>query len=286
MEETVQSLKKDDGSLIFEEQHRAFSKRGYRGGDSRRLKNGGAQKVDRRVRLWEQSLPKGRRSLKARILRTRAGPYDRGYLLMEGAKSIQLFQDHLLHLGSACLTSRRHGGRAGATADCIFRDGTRCRCCSFGLKEKQRMRRCVRVAPPRENIKALRHFANLRAEFRAAGFKDGQKVKNARMTVWHNGVVIHDHLDLPRERPPHLSRKGRNPFVYLQIMEIGGIETFGLSVYEESSFPNYRLGFAFFPSCGDASPLRKRNRPVKPLWIQARRALQVQPMKFRMRRKL
>ena len=50
------------------------------------------------------------------------------HLLMEGAKSIQLFQDHLLHLEFRLPYNRRHGGRAGATADCIFRDGTRCRC--------------------------------------------------------------------------------------------------------------------------------------------------------------
>ena len=35
-------------------------------------------------------------------------------------------------------------------------------------------------------------------EYTAAEFKDGEKVKNARMTVKHNGVVIHDDIEIPQ----------------------------------------------------------------------------------------
>lgn len=34
-------------------------------------------------------------------------------------------------------------------------------------------------------------------EFQAARFEGNQKVKNARITVWHNGVKIHDHYEIP-----------------------------------------------------------------------------------------
>ena len=34
-------------------------------------------------------------------------------------------------------------------------------------------------------------------DFTAAQFKNGQKSKNARMTVRHNGVVVHDNVELP-----------------------------------------------------------------------------------------
>lgn len=35
--------------------------------------------------------------------------------------------------------------------------------------------------------------------FRAARFKDGKKSENARITVVHNGVVIHDDFEIPRK---------------------------------------------------------------------------------------
>lgn len=34
-------------------------------------------------------------------------------------------------------------------------------------------------------------------DFTAAQFANGQKTKNARMTVRHNGVVVHDNVELP-----------------------------------------------------------------------------------------
>jgi hypothetical protein len=38
-------------------------------------------------------------------------------------------------------------------------------------------------------------------DFTAAKYEDGKKVKNARVTVKHNGVTIHDDLELPRATP-------------------------------------------------------------------------------------
>jgi hypothetical protein len=43
-------------------------------------------------------------------------------------------------------------------------------------------------------------------DFTAARYDDdGKKVKNARVTIKHNGVVIHDDLELPHGTP------GKNP---------------------------------------------------------------------------
>ena len=38
-------------------------------------------------------------------------------------------------------------------------------------------------------------------DFTAAKYEDGKKVKNARATVRHNGVVIHDDVELPTDTP-------------------------------------------------------------------------------------
>ncbi len=45
-------------------------------------------------------------------------------------------------------------------------------------------------------------------DFRAAEFADGKKVKKARITIRHNGVVIHDDIEIPRGTP---GRKGEGP---------------------------------------------------------------------------
>lgn len=53
-------------------------------------------------------------------------------------------------------------------------------------------------------------------EFKAAVFEGDKKVKNARVTIRHNGIVIHDNLELPHGTP------GKNPeaagpdVIYLQ----------------------------------------------------------------------
>ncbi len=54
-------------------------------------------------------------------------------------------------------------------------------------------------------------------DFTAAEFKDGKKVKNARMTVRHNGVVIHDNVEVPKSTTASPLREGpEDGPVYLQ----------------------------------------------------------------------
>ena len=54
-------------------------------------------------------------------------------------------------------------------------------------------------------------------DYTAAEFKDGKKVKNARMTVRHNGVLIHENLDLTHATTAAPMREGpENGPVYLQ----------------------------------------------------------------------
>ena len=45
-------------------------------------------------------------------------------------------------------------------------------------------------------------------DFKAARYENGKKVKNARVTIRHNGVVIHKNLELPKGTP---GRQGEGP---------------------------------------------------------------------------
>lgn len=47
--------------------------------------------------------------------------------------------------------------------------------------------------------------------FRAAKFNDGRKVKNARITVYHNGELIHDETELPKPNGGALSSDESQP---------------------------------------------------------------------------
>ena len=53
-------------------------------------------------------------------------------------------------------------------------------------------------------------------DFTPAKFADGKKVENARVTVRHNGVVIHDNLELEHETPGCLGEADEARGLYLQ----------------------------------------------------------------------
>lgn len=53
-------------------------------------------------------------------------------------------------------------------------------------------------------------------KFTAAAWEDGKKVKNARTTIKHNGIVIHDDLELPHGTPGKLKEEAGPAPLYLQ----------------------------------------------------------------------
>ena len=74
------------------------------------------------------------------------------------------------------------------------------------------------AAPPRVNAcKKPGQWQKYEIHFLAPRFKDGKKTANARATVRHNGVVIHDDIELPKRTTASPLAEGPEPgFLHLQ----------------------------------------------------------------------
>ena len=56
--------------------------------------------------------------------------------------------------------------------------------------------------PKREHVPAAAGVADLRHRVHPGRVRpDGKKTKNARATIYHNGVKIHDNVEFPKECP-------------------------------------------------------------------------------------
>ncbi|MCH8828769.1 MAG: DUF1080 domain-containing protein [Planctomycetes bacterium] len=110
-------------------------------------------------------------------------------------------------------------------------------------------------------------------DFTAARFEQGKKIRNARLTVWHNGVRIHDGVELknktgagakegPKPRPTRLQKHG-NPVRFRNICIVDRSQPI--------TIPSPQVLYAT-PSRwkgGDYYPLQKLRgpRPPKASWL-------------------
>lgn len=135
-------------------------------------------------------------------------------LLTQGVTSVDTFVDHHLHLEFRLPFMPEARGQARGNSGCYVQGRYEIQMLdSFGLEGKDN--ECggiYKASAPRVNMAfPPLTWQTYDIDFTAARFNaDGQKTQNARMTVRHNGVVIHDNLEIPEHTPGNVM-KGEGP---------------------------------------------------------------------------
>jgi hypothetical protein len=144
-------------------------------------------------------------------------------LLIQGANSKQRFGSHTLHFEFRLPYKPTARGQGRGNSGCYLQGRYEVQVLdSFGLAGKNN--ECggiYSIKDPDLNMCfPPLTWQTYDVDFTAAEFKDNKKVKNARMTVRHNGVVIHDNVDLPKRTTASPLREGAGPG-YLHIQDHG-----------------------------------------------------------------
>jgi hypothetical protein len=179
-------------------------------------------KVERRSPTLGQKPPAGAIVLfdGASAERFSKGRMTKDGLLMQGAASKQLFQSYQVHvefrLPFQPLDRGQDRGNSGLYAQGRYEVQI---LDSFGLDGKDN--ECggiYQVAAPRVNMCfPPLAWQTYDVDFTAAVYKDGKKVQSARMTVRHNGVLIHENVEVPHATVAAILKEGPEPGpVYLQ----------------------------------------------------------------------
>jgi hypothetical protein len=141
-------------------------------------------------------------------------------LLMQGANSVKRFQSHKLHVEFRTPFKPKARGQGRGNSGCYLQGRYEVQMLdSFGLTgHHNECGGIYSIKPPDVNM-ALPPLSwqTYDIEFTTAKFKDGKKVSNARITVLHNGVKIHDNVEMPKRTTASPLAEGPEPgFLHLQ----------------------------------------------------------------------
>lgn len=140
-------------------------------------------------------------------------------LLSANCESKQQLGSHTLHLEFRTPFKPAARGQARGNSGVYMQSRYECQVLdSFGLDGKNN--ECggiYQIAEPAVNacLPPL-SWQTYDIDFTAAVWKDGKKVSNARATIRHNGIVIHDDLELPHGTPGRQKEADGPAPLYLQ----------------------------------------------------------------------
>lgn len=155
---------------------------------------------------------------------------DGKYLGATGCYTKEKFGDHVLHLEFRTPFMPESNGQARGNSGVYMQSRYELQVLdSFGLEGLDN--ECggiYQVARPKVNMcYPPLAWQTYDIEFTSAKWEDGKKTKTARVTIKHNGVVIHDNLELPKHTPgrdkegpgpaPLFLQDHGNPVVYRNI---------------------------------------------------------------------
>lgn len=142
----------------------------------------------------------------------------------------QKFGDHRLHLEFRIPFTPESTGQARGNSGVYLQSRYEIQILdSFGEQEKDKACGSIyRIKAPKTNMcYPPLNWQTFDVEFTAARWEDDKKVANARVTVRHNGTIIHDDLELPTHTPGPLSegpspaplflQNGGNPVIFRNI---------------------------------------------------------------------
>jgi hypothetical protein len=150
--------------------------------------------------------------------------FERGKIVMDNllaadCETKQKFGDHVLHLEFRTPFKPAARGQARGNSGVYLQGRYECQVLdSFGLEGRNN--ECggiYSIAEP--NVNAAfppLSWQTYDIEFTAAKFENGKKVTNARATIRHNGILIHDDLELPHGTPGKYPEGEGPESIYLQ----------------------------------------------------------------------